>query len=255
MTTTRIIVRADDAGLCEGVNRAIVETVRDGIVGNVSVMAPAPAFPDAAARLRELGDVCLGLHATLTSEWMSPRWGPILPPEEVPSLVQADGHFPEATVDLYHRGPVASEVSREIRAQLDHARAAGLTISYLDEHMGVGWIPGLRDVLITVAREEGLVWAGDIPVLAAPAPGPDAGRTLLETLDRPPAGTHVLITHPGHDDADLRRMHERTGRPGTVAAERDAERRALIGPDAHRLVSTGIELVRYCDTPSERSTS
>jgi chitin disaccharide deacetylase len=252
MTTTRIIVRADDAGLCAGVNRAIAETVRDGIVGNVSVMAPAPAFADAAARLRVLDGVCLGLHVTLTSEWMSPRWGPVLPPHEVPSLVAADGTFPETTVDLYHQEPVTAEVAREVRAQLGYARTAGLQISYLDEHMGVGWIPGLRDQLIEIARAENLVWAGDIAVLAPTAPGPDPGRTLLDQLHARPAGTYVLITHPGYDDAELRRVHERTGQPGAVAAARDAERRALISPEAHQLTSE-LELVRYGDTTGERS--
>ena len=33
-------------------------------------------------------------------------------------------------------------------AQLQKMREAGLNITYLDEHMGVGWLPGLRDALV-----------------------------------------------------------------------------------------------------------
>ncbi|WP_410813873.1 ChbG/HpnK family deacetylase [Micromonospora sp. 067-2] len=242
----RLLVRADDAGLCVGVNRAIVETVRNGIVGNVSVMVPAPAFADAARRLSALPPVCVGLHATLTSEWVAPRWRPILPGHEVPSLVDDEGYLPSSTAELHRRTPALPELLAEVEAQLRHARSAGLRVTYLDEHMGFGWLPGVREALVALARREGLVPAEECAVLPEAPEGTPPGPALLHRLAAAPIGTAVLVTHPGLDEPELRAMHERHGRPGEVAVARDAERAALTGPEARRLVAAvGIDLARF----------
>ena len=44
MDSIRLVTRADDAGLNKTVNRAIRSAANDGIVRNISLMAPAPAI-------------------------------------------------------------------------------------------------------------------------------------------------------------------------------------------------------------------
>ncbi len=243
-----LIVRADDAGLCDSVNAAIVETITHGIARNVSVMVPAPAFVDAVQRLKPFTDVCIGMHLTLNSEWVTTRLRPILPASRVPSLVDNDGYLLPTTVELFHRSPPTAELIDEATAQLRHARAAGLKVAYLDEHMGVGWLPGLREELIMMARREGLIAAETI---AAAPQGPsavEAGTALMRQLQARYRTATVVVTHPGLDQPDLHDMYEKGGKPGTVAANRDAERRVLISDEAKRAVAdSGADLMRFTD--------
>ncbi len=247
----RLLVRADDAGLCDSVNRAIVETVTAGVARNVSVMAPTPAFDSAAALLRTLPGIAVGLHVTLTSEWHAPRWGPVLPVCRVPSLVDPTGCFLPAPGDLRDRGgPDLGEAVAEIEAQLARARAAGLDVGYLDEHMGVGWLPGLRDELAALAGREGLVYAPNLDRLEdVDTSGDDPGAGLAEPIRTAGSGTYLFVAHPGLDTPELRAIRGvGFDEPGSVARTRDADRRALVSDAVRRIcVARDVTLARYTD--------
>lgn len=62
--TVRLITRGDDAAVAEGANDAIRDHFGDGILRNVSVMAPCPAFDHAAERLAGVDGLCVGVHVT-----------------------------------------------------------------------------------------------------------------------------------------------------------------------------------------------
>jgi predicted glycoside hydrolase/deacetylase ChbG (UPF0249 family) len=263
----RLIVRGDDAGSCPSANRAIREACGAGVLRNVSVMASGPAFTEAARLLAGLGnDICLGLHVTLNAEWDGPKWGPVLPPERVPSLVDANGNFLPTPRDLLRRGFSVDEAVAEAEAQLARARAAGLPIAYLYEHMGVGAAqPGLRARLADLARREGLVDAHPIPFLPdAPPDDPTAddlparigarlrAAAVAVALD---TGAFVLVTHPGIDADDMRGFIHPGLEPGQVAHERDAERRALCDPRLARILAEhGATPARYTDLLPATST-
>ncbi|WP_282204282.1 ChbG/HpnK family deacetylase [Kitasatospora fiedleri] len=221
---SRLVVRVDDAGLSEGVNRAVVEALRGPAARSVSLMVPGPAAAHAAALLAPLPGVVHGLHVTLTSEWERPRWRPVLPARAVPSLLDRDGFLPRTADELHARGGVdPREAAAEITAQLDRAREWGLAVRYLDEHMGVGWVAGAGEAVRAVAAAQGLIDA-DRLVPALPVP---PGGDLRAALRRASPGPHVLITHPGPDDDTLRALRG-TGFPdGGVGTVRDADRRLL----------------------------
>ena len=73
----RLITRGDDAGSNVTANRAIRDACVDGVLRNVSVMVSCGGALDAADRLRDLDEVCIGLHATMNAEWSRVRWGAI----------------------------------------------------------------------------------------------------------------------------------------------------------------------------------
>ncbi len=251
-TRIRLVTRGDDAGSSGNANRALVEACARGILRNVSIMVPGPAFDGAVELFAGQTDVCLGLHVTLNAEWVWPRWGPVLPPERVPSLVDDGGAFFPSPDALNERGVYAEHVRQmvaEAQAQLDLARSRGLAISYLDEHMGVGRLPGLRDALARLAEREGLVDGEVIPALprvATQVHGPPDGWLLSLAAAAP--GAYVLITHPGYDDDELRGFHNGDYRPGMVARDRDRERRALLDPRMRAICeSADIACVRYTD--------
>ncbi|MFQ3671245.1 MAG: ChbG/HpnK family deacetylase [Verrucomicrobiia bacterium] len=198
-----LFLRADDAGLSPGTNRAI--DAASSTCLNLGLMPPAPFLLDAIERFQQRSDLCLGLHFTLNSEWPSLRWGPVSPPQSVPSLVQPDGTFypnpwnlpPGITYDL-------NDIQRELHAQLDRLRSLGLAIRYLDSHMVVFHTrPDLAEFARHFAAREGLAYPDDLPRLSHRTRDSDLAtnlqhwRHLLQGLDESP---RLAIFHPAEAD-------------------------------------------------------
>lgn len=259
MSLRPLFTRADDAGACADVNHGILDCLETGLVHNVSVMVVGPAFEQIAARLRDRDDIAVGLHLTLNAEWPSARWRPVLPPDRIPGLVDADGAFTTSPSMLHDRSADLGEMIAETRAQLARARDAGLRISYLDTHMGVGWVRGeslggrwrggLATCLEVVAREQRLVFADALaPALELP-PADDPFAAWNAALAREAAGPRALVTHPAVAGPELLAFTNADHRPGLVAAARDAERRAWLHPGlAARLRDHGWRPARYDET-------
>ena len=227
----RLAVRGDDAGSCESADRACEVAARRGILRNISVMVPGPSFRFAAPILRELENVDLGLHVVLNSEWDAVKWGPVLPADQVPSLVDERGMFTQNPHILHERGMDVAQALAEVEAQLAVGREAGLEFRYLDQHMGVGWVGGLNLELLKLAASEGLLWIDDLPHVVS----------LDEAVARREEdGVFRYVTHPGYDAPDMRAFHHAGLEDGQIARERDAERIALIAPQTLRWVADGM---------------
>src|SRR5687767_14095019 len=100
----QLITRGDDAGNSQSANRAIRQCCEEGMVLNVSLVVPGPAFEDAVEVFRGMSHVDFGLHVCLCAEWDAPRWGPVAPREQVPSLLDEDGFFTRLPKVLHERG-------------------------------------------------------------------------------------------------------------------------------------------------------
>lgn len=247
----RIMSRADDAGFCVSADQAILETVQTGIARNVGIMACTPAFEHAAEMFQSVPDVCLGLHATLTSEWTNLRWGPVLGADKVPSLVDENGHFLPNTLPIHERGFKLQEVLDEIQAQLDLARKRGLNLGYLDTHMRFDWLAGVEEGLARLAEREGLVF--DPRVKYSPLPKVEGtfatpGERLIAQLQAAGAGTFLVLAHPGCESEEMRRLFLPGRAPGEVAKERDQDRRMFTDSKVIEYCrANGVELIRYTE--------
>jgi len=250
--TIRLVTRADDAGNTRSANEAVVEAFEDGILRNVSVMAPCPEFDHAVDRLAGRDGLCVGMHVTLTSEWDRPRWGPVLPPEEVPTLVDDDGYLLPSPSTLEERGADVDEMAAETRAQLDRLRAAGFEVAYFDDHMRNRTVSGWEDRLLEIADSGGLIDGQEVvpqlPEVAVTAPS--YPQRLLSRLNRADPGAYLAVGHPGYYEAETRRIaggrYDR--RPGEWARIMDSQRRMFLAP-AVRLwcADNGVEPVRFTD--------
>ena len=76
-------------------------------------MVGAPAAADAVARARRMPELRVGLHLVLV------EGRPVLPPEQLPALVDRRGHFRTDMVRLGFDIFARPAVRRQIRAEID----------------------------------------------------------------------------------------------------------------------------------------
>jgi hopanoid biosynthesis associated protein HpnK len=148
------VINGDDFGFSAGVNRAIVEAYRRGVLTSTSLMVTGEAFDEAVRLAAETPGLAVGLHLVLVSG------SSVLPHREIPHLVDRKGGF--------HRGPVMTglvyqfssaarrEIKLEIRAQLERFIQTGLPLSHVDGHLHMHMHPVVFDTLVQVAVEYGV---------------------------------------------------------------------------------------------------
>jgi chitin disaccharide deacetylase len=159
----QLVVNADDLGMTPGVNRAIVEAHRNGIVTSVSLLANGAAFEDAVAALRQCPRLSVGLHVNLTEGKPA---GPAAKP-----LVDHSGcfHSPGALAIRLSVGAITmSDLEAEISAQAQRATRAGITLSHFDSHHNIHLHPRAASALASVAERMNVPWIrfrGQRPVL------------------------------------------------------------------------------------------
>ena len=145
------IFTADDFGLSPALNGAVTLAHKQGVLGCASLMAGAPAAGQALALARELPDLCLGVHLTLI------QGRPVLPPGQLPGLVDAVGRFPHHPVATgwryFLRPGLLPAVRRELAAQVEAVLAAGRQVWFLNGHLHLHLHPRLLPVVLDLARE------------------------------------------------------------------------------------------------------
>ena len=130
-----LILHVDDVGMSFDSNQGAIEAMTKGVATSCSVMMPCPWVPAYVHYLKQNPQTDAGLHLTLTSEWVEYRWGPLAGKANVPGLVDEEGAM-WRDVEQVAKHASADEVEKEIRAQLDRAKAMGFEPTHLDTHMG-----------------------------------------------------------------------------------------------------------------------
>ncbi len=258
----RLITRGDDCGSNVTTSRACLDAFRGGILRNVSVIAPCAAVEFAAELMAGEKGICFGLHITLNGSiihtWEPQRWGPVLPPEQVPSLVDESGCFPRGPGDFGTREVDADEAFAEIQAQLDRARALGFDIRYVDQHMGiVGRRPGLAERLEGWCEKEGLLngvhYYHSLPRVEGEG---DPVESTIAALRAAAPGQYCIVGHPGYVNEELKRLTYPTAQgydPEEVARGRDWQRRVFMDPKIVDFCrENGVKPIRYDEAERTR---
>jgi len=154
--TRAVILHVDDLGMCHGANHAFLTLAARGLVTCGSVMVPCPWFREIAEAFAADSALDIGVHLTLTSEWVGYRWAPISTTSKASGLIDDDGYFWRDLASL-RRHLVPEAAATELRAQVDRALAAGLRPTHLDAHMAAAMLPELLESQITLAREHGMI--------------------------------------------------------------------------------------------------
>lgn len=264
-----LIVNGDDFGLCESVSQGILQAHREGILTSTSFMVNLPGAAEMAALLKEVPELGVGIHLNLTTG------APVLPPEQVPTLVNGEGSFSRALLHLRFRVNL-EEARREWEAQVQRGVALlGRLPTHLDTHRYLQGYPGFAEVMLTVARSCGIpavrcIYPHTVPpgamarwnpaglmldryirrsaelVARSGVRCPDTTSAgdfdlegLLRRLEHLPPGVTELVTHPGKVDDRLRSL-------SSLVVQREVELAALTAPAVREAVQRlGIQLVSF----------
>ena len=149
-----LIINADDFGLTTGINRAVYEAQRSGVLRSAGLMSNAPGFDDAVAMAREIGhrSLSVGCHVVLVDG------KPISPSGHIPSLLggrEIEGfrsHLRTFTMAALSGQLNENEIERETIAQITRIIDVGVAVSHIDTHKHTHWFPQVFRPIIRAAR-------------------------------------------------------------------------------------------------------
>jgi hypothetical protein len=152
----RLIVNADDYGRTAGVVEGILRAHQQGIVTSTTAMMNMPGIEDALRRAQSYPRLGLGVHLVFSA------WQPLLSPEQIPSLVDAEGAFlNQKAIWARPEAIERDELRAELTAQIERFQAlAGCTPDHLDCHHFVHSHPPFFAVYVELAVQ----W--DLPIRA-----------------------------------------------------------------------------------------
>lgn len=244
----RLIVRSDDIGFCHTANVACMEVYKNGISRSVEIMAPAPWLMEAIKMLKTQPKYDVGIHLVLTSEWENLRWRPLT---HAPSLVDADGYFPQFIWQnknlpqsdyLLKHAINLKEVETEFRAQIELIKKhLPNQATHLSAHMGCSRANDEIAALVQKLSAEYKLPI-ELPIKTIAVKGFSGAdklpeqkeQDLIKVLESLTAGTHYLVEHPGYDSGDMKTV----GHVGyeNVAYDREGVTRAFTSEAVKKVI-------------------
>ncbi len=176
----QLIITADDYGMSEAVNRAILEGIDNGVITATNVMMNMPLCGD-TERLRGK-KASIGIHWTLTCG------DPVLPPEKIPSLTDRDGRFYPLVEfrRLYNSGKIEdTDIEMELTAQYEKYRGIWGEADYWNTHEHVHLGPRIFRVFLKTAASQKICRMRSNNRIYVPAKSGKFPGSLLWTLLEP----------------------------------------------------------------------
>jgi len=150
----RLILNADDYGLCAEVNAAIEELIVAGRLYDVSTLTNGECWESAVRFLQQHPQISVGAHLNAV------EGRPVAQSSEIRLLTGADGRFVGLRELLLRWAwrplAVTRAVEIEWRAQLERLRSVKLKISHLDSHQHLHAFPPAWRCAVRLARAYGI---------------------------------------------------------------------------------------------------
>lgn len=150
----KLIITSDDFGLSHGVNLAVERAWQEGLLTCASIMPGAAGFDEAVAIAKRNPGLQVGLHLTLV------HGHSVLPPEQIPGLVDAAGNFSDNPVAagmryFFDKG-IYKQLLNEIEAQIIAVRDAGINLTHIDGHLNIHLHPAVFGFLTELMPRYGI---------------------------------------------------------------------------------------------------
>lgn len=152
-----LIVNADDLGIHPSTNHGILEAARRGIVSSTSILVTTNYWKEAAIEGMAIPGLGIGIHLNLT------MGTPVLPPEQVPDLVNEAGEFLFSNASLVTRfhlpgakSALLEQIGREFEAQILRLQKVGVEVTHMDSHQHVHMIPSIFSAALEAGKKCGV---------------------------------------------------------------------------------------------------
>jgi predicted glycoside hydrolase/deacetylase ChbG (UPF0249 family) len=152
----RAVINADDFGICSETNQAIGLGFARGVLTSASLMPNMPGFDHAVGTvIPQSPGLGVGIHLVLTSG------RPVADPTDVPLLVDRRGLFRCSFVGILaltagrRSADAIGQIERELTAQFEKLRGAGVAIDHVNSHQHVHMIPAVWRVVSRLASQHG----------------------------------------------------------------------------------------------------
>jgi chitin disaccharide deacetylase len=154
----RLIINADDFGLCESVNKGIIEAHTNGVLTSTTIMANMPAAQqaiDLAKNLPALSNVegptlGLGVHLNLTAG------KPLCRDNAVKLILDSQGDFALSPAKLalasLINAKVRTAIETELALQIQWLIDKGVKPTHLDSHKHVHCFPSIFHIICRLAK-------------------------------------------------------------------------------------------------------
>ena len=266
--TRLLIINADDFDMCHAQNEGTIRSIDAGMATFCSLMPTTPWHLHAAHFLREHPELSFSIHLTALSEYVHYRWAPLLPAQQIPSLVDEEKFFyaDDRMIHLVQSAKI-DELEAEFRAQIEKVLMFGLKPTHLDSHYFINKSrPDIFDLTFGLAREYGLalrvnekeyvdkVQAHRLPttehgVLDSGRIAPQQkGSVLADQLRNLPYGLSEWALHPGIATEELKAVTSNPRVPGVTATPegRQTDFDFITSKEAAELIDEqNITLISY----------
>ncbi len=262
----KAIINSDDYGRTPEISRGIREAHLRGVVTSTTCMMNIPTTAeDVGVALKETPNLGMGVHLVLT------MGRPILPPEAVPSIVDANGNHLKydpfiANIPRLNMDEVKAEWRTQIEAFI---KAAGRKPTHLDSHHHASYFaPALFHGMLELAKEYDCAIrfpftqvSTELEETAKQAPAimqefnprrPDVffvnfydetatKEDLLNIINNVGEGTSEIMCHPGYVDASF-------AKESVYNLQREKELKILTDPAIKDAIeSNNIKLITFAD--------
>lgn len=150
----KLIVNADDFGLCKEISTGIIKAHTEGIVTSTSVVVNGSYFKEGIPLLKDSG-IDVGIHFTFIGS-EKPVSGII------DGLVDNEGLFLKSYKDAISRiilGKFDKEaLRRELFEQISILKETGIGISHIDSHQHLHLLPNVSNIIIDIANQFKIKW-------------------------------------------------------------------------------------------------
>lgn len=145
----KLIVNADGFGFTQGINKGIFETVKNGIVTSTSCNVNFPYIQEVQELKKLNPQISIGLHLNVNVG------RPVLPINEVPSLVNKKGEFwGNEFGNRFFKGKInLKDIEKELDAQIKKLQEFGIEISHLDGHQNKHLYPGYFGIVLKLGEK------------------------------------------------------------------------------------------------------
>jgi len=148
--TRKVIINADDFGLCRGVNDAVAKAHTEGLLTSTTLMVNMPCSLQAVETAKSLPNLGVGVHLNLT------EGRPVSENIQVKPLCDPRGGFASSAerlclLSLFSKN-VRAAIKIELSAQVEWLINKGIKPTHLDSHKHIHTFPSIFPIVFELAK-------------------------------------------------------------------------------------------------------